>query len=558
LPTRAGPVEARVASTAPPRLRINEIGYDAPDVDGNPPTAWIELFNASDTARSLADVRIVIDGGTWSLPDVRVPAWTLYVVRQQSSVDDPSSDGHYMKVRRVELVEGGEVLDALHLPPAPTGTSLARFPNGYGSIHVARAPYTTPGERNRDPGFVTEVAGASAYRPRDSSSNAALFHRGQYWVLGGWSNLAHDVWKSYTDVWRSPDGVHWELVNSSPPYVHYSSFVSWHDRIWAIGPQTFSSEDGAEWRPEPLSAPMLNRAVVFQERLVSVYGSTVVASDDGSRWEVLTETGPWGVREQPGLLVYRGRLWLIGGVSNYRTPDQRIHNDVWSSPDGVHWELVAPESSWAPRHWATFVVHDDKIFMLNGWNPELWPQEYGNTSEIWYSDDGKRWLMLPVESQWEPRHASFAIAGPHGVVVMAGYGTGGVGRMHNDVWHFRPRLYFPKSKGRLADLTTWGRNLDGSGAPPESFADANQVFILRNRYEFEAAPGWRVAGRGTRVIVGDGEPGSRPLLRILGRNTRFGILYLGPDSTTICEGEPPPIRLQAADSRLIVNRGPTE
>jgi hypothetical protein len=194
---------------------------------------------------------------------------------------------------------------------------------------------------------------------------------------------------------------------------------------------------------------------------------------------------------------------------------QHIHNDAWSSSDGISWRLETQTRDITPRHWSSGFVHDDKIFLIGGWNPDAWPEQLGHTGEIWYTDDGKNWLQLPSETRLPARHASLSMPGLDGesVLVMAGYGHGGTSRIYNDVWRMGFHMYFPKSTGDVASLRTWGSHLDGTGTAPKSFSDPDQLFVLRNRTQFTLDDTWRVTAPSSRIVVGDGM-NSRPVVAI--------------------------------------------
>jgi hypothetical protein len=281
---------------------------------------------------------------------------------------------------------------------------------------------------------------------------------------------------------------------------------------------------------------VLNRTVVFGDRLISIYGATVVATEDGEHWTTLTETGPWGRdRVQPVVLVYGGKIWLMGGLGGWI--ENIYYNDVWSSSDGVTWELVNPYADWTPRLWSSGVVYDGRMFVINGMNETEWVDEWGNTAEIWFSEDGVDWFPLESEYKWGARHASLTtVDDERGVLLLAGYGHGGVERMYNDVWSLRASIFFSKAEGDVRDLATWGKRADGSGQAPESFDAPGQLFVLRNRAAFELDESWAVRGAGSRIVVGDGRRIETVELRIHNRSRPHQPLHLSSNSMTIVTG----------------------
>jgi hypothetical protein len=188
--------------------------------------------------------------------------------------------------------------------------------------------------------------------------------------------------------------------------------------------------------------------------------------------------------------------------------------------------------------------------MLNGANWNEWPEEYGNTAEVWFTEDGVDWFELPSEMRWGARHAALSVLDDDGGLWwFGGYGTGGTERMYNDSWLLRASLFFPKPLGDLRDLSTWGKNLDGSGPSPPSFSEDHQVFVLRNRAFFGLDATWAVSGAGSRIIVGDGDSAAPVWLELVDEEPRT--LYLHANSTTVVHGAAPLLPFRHPDATVI-------
>lgn len=543
-----------VATAQAQGLRINEVqvAVNLPPDSGLEP--WVEFVNTGATEVRLQEFMLRTDGKSWQLPAEVVAPGEIRIVHSPAPIDDPGArflDGDITEVALVGALSNA-VVDSVTLPMASPNESFGRYPDGTGRFRVYGAGDVSYASPNRDIGFISKQASHTAFRPRDSSAHAIVRHNGQFWILGGWSNFAHDVWYSVADVWRSGDLKRWQLVNESPPYSPYNCFVSWQGRIWALGAESYSSSNGVTWRKEA-SAPC-GRAVTFRNGIVVIAGTTVRMTLDGTNWKTLTTSAPWGPgRVEPFVVVHRNQLWLIGGTTNYGKPDEVLHNDIWSSPDGVTWQLVNAKSEWNPRRWSTATSYDDKIFLVGGSNFAYWPDDYGNTSEIWFTSDGTTWMELKSERQWPARHAAYVTNGvQQDLVVIAGYGHGGVSRIYNDTWSLRTRVYFSKPSGDLHRLSSWGRNMNGSGARPSSFSADHQVFVLRNRDRFRADERFSVSGAGSRIVVGDGNMARPVQLELQNATAVSQPLYLSENSTTIARGTLPEILFQDDQAILIV------
>ena len=543
-----------VATSQAQGLRINEVqvaGNLTPDSGLEP---WVEVVNTGTSEVRLDEFVLRTDGKAWQLPAEVVAPNEIRVIHSPAAIDTPGAQFLEGDVTEVALVSvlSNAVVDRITLPMAAPNESYGRYPDGTGQFRVYGAGDVSYAGLNRDIGFISKLASQTAFRPRDSSPNAIVRHDGQFWILGGWSNFAHDVWYSVADVWRSSDLKRWELVNHAPPYSPYNCVVTWRGRIWSIGAESFSSTNGVTWRNE--TSQSCGRAVTFKNSIVVLAGAYITMTRDGVHWDTLTTTAPWGnARVQPHLVVHRNRLWVIGGMTGYGTPDEVIYNDVWSSPDGVSWELVNANSGWEPRRWTTAAVYDNKIFLVGGANPALWPEEHGNTAEVWFTSDGTRWMELKSEQQWPARHAAFVTTGTQNdLVVLAGYGHGGVSRIYNDAWSLRTKIYFSRSAGDLHKLSSWGTSMDGRGIRPRSFHADHQVFVLTNRDTFEADERLSVSGAGSRILVGDGDTRRPVRLELRNASAVKQPLYLYGNSTTIVSGELPEILFQDEEATLIV------
>jgi hypothetical protein len=156
---------------------------------------------------------------------------------------------------------------------------------------------------------------------------------------------------------------------------------------------------------------MAGGAVVFQDRIWILGGTQkyyfgddsdlkndVWSSSDGVQWELATDKAPWSPRAYLGAVVHNGKLWVLGG-GNY-LPNYQVKHDVWSSADGVHWELATDAAPWSPRIWFSAATFRDRLWVLGGWsnNPSK------NWNDVWTSADGKTWTEFKAETIWTPRH----------------------------------------------------------------------------------------------------------------------------------------------------------
>lgn len=316
-----------------------------------------------------------------------------------------------------------------------------------GLVAILAAP--APGESG--PSNWVRVAERTGFSPRDSCGELVFGDR--IWLLGGWVDSFQDPPR---DVWSSADGIQWTRATDSAAWKHsdFPMALTFRGKMWVMGGwhggrlphasasnSVWSSTDGATWTCEAEAAGWSPRmaagAVVFKDRMWILGGvqkyyfgtdddlkADVWSSADGVNWEQATEKAPWSPRAYLGAVAHGGKLWVMGG-GNY-LPGYQARNDVWSSPDGVNWTLETESAPWSPRIWFSTEVYRDRIWVLGGWsnNPSR------NWDDVWHSRDGKTWTRLETETTWKPRHEHSSYVFRDKLWVVGGHAA----PLTNDVW----------------------------------------------------------------------------------------------------------------------------
>ena len=269
---------------------------------------------------------------------------------------------------------------------------------------------------------VTEQAG---WQARDSQGE--LVYRDQLWILGGWFN---SFAAPPRDVWSSADGRTWKRVQESAPWKHsdFPMTLVFDDKMWLMGGwhngrlaghsasnEVWWSTDGATWQqaaPRAAWTPRIAAAtVVFRGKMWLLGGTEnyyfgdanslkndVWYSADGKDWTLATEHAGWSPRGYLQAVVHDNKIFVFGG-GNY-VPEYHALNDVWSSEDGIHWTKVTDAAPWHPRLWFSAAVYRDRLWVLGGWsnNPAK------NWGDVWYSKNGSEWIQLRADKIWKERH----------------------------------------------------------------------------------------------------------------------------------------------------------
>lgn len=200
--------------------------------------------------------------------------------------------------------------------------------------------------------------------------------------------------------------------------------------------------------------------------------SQVWKSPNGRDWKLIT-SGLFEKRHNHSLIVFKNKMWLIGGINN----SQEILSDIWNTSDGVHWNRVKPlkpfndigqnnsvvfnnrlfvfkangsvnQEVWSSAdgllwkletdnafpsrtHYKT-VVHNSMIYAIGGWLIE------GLTNEVWGSEDGINWeIKLPSTVIFDPRlsHTVTSYKGKVWVIGGESWNAAGTRTFYGDIWY---------------------------------------------------------------------------------------------------------------------------
>ena len=268
------------------------------------------------------------------------------------------------------------------------------------------------------------LEGTAPWRPRDSQGECVFLDR--LWIFGGWFD-SHSA--PPRDVWWSADGRDWTQATAAAPWIHSDLPMNtvFRGRMWMMGGwhngrlpghsagnQVWSSADGVAWRRETPGAQWSPRIaaglVVFRGRLWLLGGTEdyyfgdarslkndVWWSADGTQWNRATDSAQWSPRAYHQAAVLGERIYVFGG-GNY-VPTYHARNDVWSSADGVHWTCETDAAPWHPRLWFSSAVYRGRIWVLGGW-----ARGQDNFDDVWHSTDGRDWRRLDTRTCWKARH----------------------------------------------------------------------------------------------------------------------------------------------------------
>jgi hypothetical protein len=184
-----------------------------------------------------------------------------------------------------------------------------------------------------------------------------------------------------------------------------------------------------------------------------ICNSEVWTSTDGIKWELVLKQAPWEGRHCAGYVVFKDKMWIVGGDCNQGT----YQKDVWNSDDGIKWSLVNDNVPWGPRSIHYTVVHNNKIFVMGGQTlPQFAPAEEIFWDDVWSSENGKDWTKICEHVPWAPRCQIGGSAVKDGKIWVLGGGTYDTPKkpqrlFYNDVWNSADGVHW----NQVAKSTAW-------------------------------------------------------------------------------------------------------
>ena len=248
-----------------------------------------------------------------------------------------------------------------------------------------------------------------------SDLSMSLTFKNRMWFMGGWYNGRLPGHSASNQVWSSTDGKVWTRATKAAGWTPRlaAALVEFKGRMWMLG----GTENYYFGNKKSLK-------------------NDVWSSPDGKTWTRATDNAGWTPRAYHQAAVLGDRMFVFGG-GNY-VPEFVAFNDVWSSTDGVHWTRVTEKTPWHPRLWFTSVVYRNRMWVLGGWsnNPSK------NWGDAWYSKDGKTWTEYKTSTTWKARHE-------HSAYVLGGklWIAGGHARpLSSEVWSLELPDGWPASR----------------------------------------------------------------------------------------------------------------
>ncbi|MEK7567291.1 MAG: hypothetical protein AAB513_00005 [Patescibacteria group bacterium] len=154
------------------------------------------------------------------------------------------------------------------------------------------------------------------------------------------------------------------------------------------------------------------------------------------KWKNIDVGTHWAKRDSHEIYECNNELYLFGGLDADGTfvnglPDYtkaKYYNDIWKTADGINWTQVSEHSNLPLLRSMSIVPFKDKIYLLNGWGPEVGLNKY-----IWTTSDCVNWEKSSVKPNFPTREGDRTLAAK-GKLYMFGGVSYEQHKTFNDVW----------------------------------------------------------------------------------------------------------------------------
>ncbi len=150
-------------------------------------------------------------------------------------------------------------------------------------------------------------------------------------------------------------------------------------------------------------------------------------------WQIATNQAQWSPRYSFSALVFKDKMWVIGGV----TADDVRQTDVWNSTDGATWTLAADTVSLLKRLGFTIIPFKGALYLLGG-------AIFETFGDVWRSENGAHWTQVTDSTGWWRQFHS-AIVHNNKMWILGGYNENG--KKCNDVWYSSDGITWKQATG---------------------------------------------------------------------------------------------------------------
>ena len=124
------------------------------------------------------------------------------------------------------------------------------------------------------------------------------------------------------------------------------------------------------------------------------------------------------------LTVFDDKLWLIGGMDL----KGNVFKDVWYSQDGERWILATDNPPWQARQGMAALDYKNNLWIIGRFNDSA----NGGKNDVWHTQDGISWKKTENDPVWLGREDHSAVVFKNKMWVLGGMASDWAWK--NDIW----------------------------------------------------------------------------------------------------------------------------
>jgi len=210
-------------------------------------------------------------------------------------------------------------------------------------------------------------------------------------------------------------------------------------------------------------------------------------------------------RRSHGLVSFQNRLWLFSGESgeNVASGLGKKEKDLWYSDDGKKWIKSVDPAPFGYRNLSTPIVFKDKLYIIGGLSSKpgsgsFEVRDYKN--DVWESNTGTDWTQVQFNSLFSKRYGHSMVVFKNKIWLYGGADEDG--NYLNDMYSSEDGARWDVVSGNLIDIS------ERAFAKFTVFNDKlyliggrNKDFLLNEIWESENGVDWRLVAQGGEVPV---------------------------------------------------------
>jgi hypothetical protein len=161
------------------------------------------------------------------------------------------------------------------------------------------------------------------------------------------------------------------------------------------------------------------------------------SSEDGLKWQLERTQGEFGPRKDFRTVVMNNIVYLSGGTDSRGNP----MNDIWFSEDGIYWKNIRKNAEFEDRFSHEMISYNNRLYIAGGSDGK----RYFN--DVWISENGEKWELLTQSASFEPRKDFNMIHNEKGIFIINGKGQK---KSFADTWYSVDGKIWKKSSQRSA------------------------------------------------------------------------------------------------------------